>query len=419
MLTRRLLLACLCVLLVACSGDDKPSSPLAGTETPEPAVTPVIPAVSAPQPFSLTPATPTFLIPTRPYILDVNAGPLVDGSPAYAAALRSVSTWKIERLDLQDPNSQIGLYNPATDSWQAFDIPGPSAFEAVTPDGTRGALQLPDGKFILIDLTAKTYRRLPFGALSPSFSPDGSRLLITLWDENTPENESSKVVMDFANPSRAFRLPLGKAQGRRDQGALWLTNTTILAITQRDPAMLQLIDVSGPAPRIVAEHPIPSTQLAVSPDGKRIAFQLGDDLKNLSVEIYTLDPSQHVTTLAGASFGQYYFVPSDVWSRDGTRILATLDLCEDTERLVSFDLTTGGQTELARGGFMRFVFSPDGRWVAYTSFGTNAYVVGADGTSAPQFVSDDVAAPFTPTWSPDSRYAAFQPNFGGYDRCLI
>jgi Tol biopolymer transport system component len=123
--------------------------------------------------------------------------------------------------------------------------------------------------------------------------------------------------------------------------------------------------------------------------------------------------------LAGASLGQDYFVPSDVWSRDGTRILATFDPCEDTERLVSFDLATGAQTELARGGFMRFVFSPDARWVAYTTFGTNAYVVSADGRSVPQLVSEDVAAPFTPTWSPDSRYAAFQANFGGYDRCLI
>jgi hypothetical protein len=400
-------------LVIACFGDDGPEA------TPQPSETPVIPAVSAPQPFTLTSAKQNPVIPTRPYIFDVAAGPLADGTPAYAAALRPVSSWKIERLDLQDPNSQIGLYNPATDSWQAFDFPGPSAFEAVTPDGTRAALQLPDGKFILIDLASKTYRRLPFGALSPSFSPDGSRLLVTLWDENTPENESSKVVIDFANPNRAFRLPLGKAQGRRDQGALWLTNTTILAITQRAPATLQLIDVSGPAPRIVAEHPAPSQQFALSPDDKRIAFQLGEDLKNLSVEIYTLDPFSHVTTLAGASLGQDYFVPSDVWSRDGARILATLDLCQDTERLVAFDLATGAQTELARGGFMRFVFSPDGRWVAYTSFGTNAYVVSADGKSPPQFVSDDVAAPFTPTWSQDSRYAAFQANFGGYDRCLI
>jgi hypothetical protein len=412
-LARLALVPAVAILLIACFADDGPEA------TPQPSGTPVIPAVSAPQPFTLTPATPTFLIPTRPYILDVGVGPLVDGTPAYAAALRSVSTWKIERLDLQDPNSQIGLYDPATDSWQAFDLPGPSAFEAITEDGSRGALQLPDGKFILIDLTSKTYRRLPFGALSPSFSPDGSRVLVTLWDENTPESESSKVVMDFANPSRAFRLPLGKAQGRRDQGALWLTNTTILAITQRAPAMLQRIDVSGPAPRIVAEHPVPSQQFALSPDHIRIAFQLGDDLKNLSIEIYTLDPFSHVTTLPGASLGQDYFVPSDVWSRDGARILATLDLCQDTERLVSFDLATGAQTELARGSFMRFVFSPDGRWVAYTAFGTSAFVVSADGASPPRLVSDDVAAPFTPAWSRDSRYAAFQANFGGYDRCLI
>jgi hypothetical protein len=412
-LARLALVPFLAFLVIACFGDDGPEA------TPQPSGTPVIPALSAPQPFALTPATPTFLIPTRPYILDVAAGPLTDGTPAYAAALRSVSTWKIERLDLQDPNSQIGLYDPATDSWQAFDLPGPSAFEAVTPDGTRAALQLPDGKFILIDLTSKTYRRLPFGALSPSFSPNGSRLLVTLWDEDTPASESSKVVMDFANPSRAFRLPLGKAQGSGDQGALWLTNTSILAVTQRAPATLQLIDVSGPAPRIAAEYPVPSQQFALSPDHKRIAFQLGDDLKDLSVEIYTLAPFQHDTTLAGASLGQSYFVPSDVWSRDGARILAVRDLCEEAERLVAFHLTTGAETELARGGFMRFVFSPDGRWVAYTAFGTSAYVVGADGKSPPRFVSDDVAAPFTPAWSPDSRYAAFQPNFGGYDRCLV
>jgi Tol biopolymer transport system component len=95
-----------------------------------------------------------------------------------------------------------------------------------------------------------------------------------------------------------------------------------------------------------------------------------------------------------------------------------VDRCLPTERLVNVDVATGAQTELARGGIMEFVLSPDGRWVAYTAFGRDGFVVSADGSSPPRLVSDDVAAPSTPSWSEDSRFVSFSSHDGGYDRCL-
>jgi Tol biopolymer transport system component len=136
-----------------------------------------------------------------------------------------------------------------------------------------------------------------------------------------------------------------------------------------------------------------------------------DDAPDVSTEIYTLDPFLLMATFAGIR-------TSTAWSPDGARFLAVLDRCEETERLVSIELATGALTELARDMVMAYAFSPDGRWVAFTAFGRDAFVVPADGSGAPRFISDDAATPSTPVWSADSRYAAFSSHDGGYDRCF-
>jgi Tol biopolymer transport system component len=66
----------------------------------------------------------------------------------------------------------------------------------------------------------------------------------------------------------------------------------------------------------------------------------------------------------------------------------------------------------------RFVFSPNGEWVAFTTHARNAYVAPADGSSPPVLIGDDVNAVAVPQWAPDSTWVAFYRFFGGYDRCL-
>jgi hypothetical protein len=376
--------------------------------------------------------------PFPPVIYDLQAGLLDQASPAYAAARRTFATWRIQHLSVdlkrnQSPSSmRIGVYNPATDAWQAFEVPGPPAFDMshnpdsiISVDGSRAAAQLPDGSLLLIDLKANTLVRVPLKLWPREFSPDGSHLIARLEDD--PEDGGGlSVLLDFVNPLRAFRLPLGRADGPHEQWTpAWLDATTLLTRTQND-TVLQIIDVSGPSPRIALEEPVPSDQIVLSADRSMVGVQEriekdtgrpGITAYDYNIKVYSLRPFRLVATLPGAAMGYQLEQPSQ--PPDDTRFLAVLDLCiEGKSRLVLFHLRDGSQTELARGKIMQYVFSPDGRWVAYTTWPGDAYVVPADGSAPPRLVTHDIAPPTPPVWSADSRYVSFNSFFGGGDYCI-
>ena len=429
-------LVALAGLLAACGGNKTSPQTAVPTDVPVPTPTSIIPALAPPVRFTLSAVDPP-PDPLPPVIYDLQAGLLAQASPAYAAARRTFVGWRIEHLTVdlkrnQSPSSmRIGVYNPATDAWQAFEVAGPPAFDmghnpdgVISDDGSRAAAQLPDGSLLLIDLRAHTYVRLPLKLWPREFSPDGSHLIGGLEDD--PEDGGGlSVLLEFANPLRAFRLPLGQADGPYEQWTpTWLDGSTLLTRTQ-NRTVLQLIDIN-PAPHIVLEEPVPSDQFVLSADRSMVGVQEridrgtgrpGMTAYEYNVKVYSLRPFRLVATLPGAAMGYQLEQPSQ--PPDDARFLGIVDLCvEGKSRLVLFNIRDGSQTELARGKIMQYVFSPDGRWIAYTTWPGHGFVVPADASSLPRLVSEQIGPATPPAWSADSRYVSFNSYFGGGDYCI-
>jgi Tol biopolymer transport system component len=158
----------------------------------------------------------------------------------------------------------------------------------------------------------------------------------------------------------------------------------------------------GPGRRLPGQPPqreFANAAPAWAPDGERLVFVNGDRLYTISKDGSGLRLILVVRELW----------PSPQWSPDGEQILfvshPSRDAPAGTMETVSVD--GSGRRRLGLGDEPRF--SPDGRWIAYST-GRGVYVAGADGGDPRLVVRDG----FSPIWSPDGRYLAF----GRYTSCV-
>ncbi len=115
-------------------------------------------------------------------------------------------------------------------------------------------------------------------------------------------------------------------------------------------------------------------------------------------------------------------IPLDV--DEGTWM--SLDVSPDGKE-IAFDLLGdlytlpigGGEAKSLTSGIawdMQPRYSPDGRWIAFTSDrsgGDNIWVVGRDGKNPKQVTKESFRLPNSPAWTPDSQYVAARKHFTG------
>ena len=431
-------LALVCaVLALSCGGDDD-ADPTATPIAPEstsaqwPAASITVDSGAA-SPTVVATATPEVLVevagPPEPLALapDVAQAALVPELYVYnvelgAEVLRESETYFQAWLDVTPPftygeGQNVRLFDATSREWLRLDLSERVAQNVASDDGGR-VIVTADGRTYLLDLVGKTQQLISAPGRPMVFSPDGSKLVFLAREQ---KGLSPFIVMPIADPEAAARLPLGASPNEIAQHSpLWLDDERLMLVSQK-ANLLQVFDVSRAVPQIVLEETIESDQVALSPDGRRLAVQEGSPVQAPNaVVVYELEPFGEVARFENASLGGQLAVPRSVWSADGARLLTSADTCLETERLVARDVLSGVETVVADNvPLMRFGFSPNAEWVAFTTFAKNGYAVSSDASSSPVLVSDDVIATVSPLWTSDSTTVAFIRFSGGYDRCLV
>jgi WD40 repeat protein len=168
-------------------------------------------------------------------------------------------------------------------------------------------------------------------------------------------------------------------------------------------AFSQPIDVSRASGAGLHQVVRAANDVALSRDGKRLAYSTGDERGTISV---VGTDGRGRRRLPG--FG---YRPD--WSPDGKALVLLSDISED-EQAVVVESLHGGRHRIARGGIDSGpTWSPDGRWIAYTDTSSNPagnddlFVVRPDGTHRHRVARNIV----TFAWSPDGTKLAAGGHF--------
>jgi TolB protein len=257
----------------------------------------------------------------------------------------------------------------------------------VTRQGSRYRLNISDwdGQNIQTSLTS------PEPIISPSWSPDGSRLAYVSF-------ETRKPVVYVHTLSTGSRLAVADFPGSNSAPA-WSPDGRSLAValTRDGVSQIYLISADGGAPpkRLVTSSGI-DTEPQFSPDGKYLYFSSD---RGGSPQIYRLGIDGGTATRV--TFDSPYNVSPRV-GPDGQR-LAFLTRRNNGYYVALKDLESGTETLLSAGGQEESPsFAPNGRWVMYTTRagGRDMLMATSIDGRVTQRISSDSGDIREPTWGP-------------------
>ncbi|HEX2766550.1 MAG TPA: LpqB family beta-propeller domain-containing protein [Candidatus Limnocylindria bacterium] len=249
-----------------------------------------------------------------------------------------------------------------------------------------------------------------FLAAGYTLSPDGSRVAIATWDEET--YVPSIAIADADGSDERLLVENGDFP-------TWSPDGTRIAYIDADPfaggSALTVIDADGGEPRRLAAQ---ASWMAWSPDGTRIAFiadathdEMFDSEEPGTLWVVDVE-SGDVTELAATA----PFSAAPAWSPDGSLIAFVGGTIETTDLRV-IDADGGNERVVSEGdgaSFTEPAWSPDGSRLAAVSyeFGfvaltTSVIIVDPTGAEADRVVVTSSEDSFyAPTWSPDGAWLA-------------
>jgi len=170
------------------------------------------------------------------------------------------------------------------------------------------------------------------------------------------------------------------------------------------------IDIQLPSDRVLTRvrYPDPSRYLTffdLSPDGERLAVTVRGEIFSVPVKDGVTLP---VTRGSGARESWGSFGP------EGKRLLYVTDEARE-EEIRSIDAWGRGEPEIVNsaatsGWHFPPVYSPDGKWIAYSDQTHTLYVISTEGGRPKTIDRSEQSEIRDYTWSPDSRWLAYAKN---------
>ena len=179
------------------------------------------------------------------------------------------------------------------------------------------------------------------------------------------------------------------------------------------PRQLTWFDRSGHVLGTLGE-PAPYFGLALSPDERRAAVALGTGSPQ-NVDIWLIDIARNIRSRLTVDPGQDV---SPVWSPDGTRIAFQSSRLQQPVAIRQTQSNATGTDELLLEGPGNFTMAPsswsaDARFIAYTTRGSNVWILPLFGDRKPFAFADTRFTETTAVFSPDGRWLAYVSNEGG------
>jgi dipeptidyl aminopeptidase/acylaminoacyl peptidase len=242
----------------------------------------------------------------------------------------------------------------------------------------------------------------------PEISPDGRWVAYTVErldrDEDTADRDLWMVPYGGGEPVRLTASPKSERSPRFSPDGRFLA---FLSSREGDNSQVWLLDRRGGDAVRLTDYRADVSDLAWSPDGKRLALIVADE-----------DPDEADEEKDKAEEKKEKPKPIVIrrlqFKRDGEGYLR-----EIRSHLYLFDVETKGSTQITSGPYDHSdpVWSPDGRWIAFTSNRTapdpdanensDVFVVSAKGGQTPRAVTTSPGGDSKPAFSPDGKLIAY------------
>jgi Tol biopolymer transport system component len=234
-------------------------------------------------------------------------------------------------------------------SWAAAAVVAVTAFAAVWVTALRRQQPAP------LNWTPKQLTSAPGWEGEPALSPDG-----TLVAYASDESGTADIWLMDAAGGEAVRLTHHPAT---DRAPAWLPDGSAVLFTSMrmgDPGIWRVPRLGGTAVEVVAD----AEEVAVSPDGRSIAFARKDASGDLRVVVAPIDDPLATEVLTGPAHGTWYQTEPD-WSPDGTSLVyrSAVNLW-----LIPARGGAGRPLTTDEAAYLDPAWSPGGRWIYAASF---------------------------------------------------
>lgn len=254
---------------------------------------------------------------------------------------------------------------------------------------------------------------------NPAWSPDGKKLLLTRWRSGYNVGPADLLIVTLANGSVKTLVSNGEDNVNLP-GSTWnkMTGRITFSSTKGDHDEIYVIgenESSGREVRVTNRSGNVAYEPSFSPDGQFVVFEshTNDDEENGIITKFRV---------SGGSYEELTQNGDDCrepnWSPKGDLIVYQ-QLRNDRWDLWVMNTDGSGKKQITTGSGDKTdaSFSPDGRWVIYSTDNgqldlANVYAVSVSGGSPIRVTSHSNAYDGAPSWSPDGKYVAYE-SFNG------